>query len=85
MSTINVNEQRSTVLAVQDLRDALFAIEDRLDFLRGRVADPKALAALHDLLIYTALDATEKLFAAEQARLHEAEMAALAEREQEAA
>ena len=85
MSKVNVNEQRSTVLAAQDIRDALFAIEERLDFLRERVADPKALAALHDLLIYTALDATEKLFAAEQARLHEAEMAALAEREQEAA
>ena len=85
MSTINVNDQRSTVLAAQDIRDALFSIEERLDFLRGRVADPKALAALHDLLVYTALDATEALFAAEQARLHEAEIAALAEREQEAA
>jgi len=85
VSAININDQRSAVLAVQDIRDALFAIEERLDFLRGRVAAPKALEALHDLLIYKALGATEALFTAEQARLHQAEIAALAEREREAA
>jgi hypothetical protein len=83
MST--ANDQEETVRAIAEIRRALLACEEPLAFLRGRVADPAALAALHDLLMYRALDATEALFSAEQARLHEAEIAALAEREKEAA
>jgi hypothetical protein len=78
---VNLNDQRTTVLAVHDMRDALLRIEETLDYLRGRVDDPAALAALHDLLIYRALDEVEKMATAEQARLHAAELAALAETE----
>jgi hypothetical protein len=69
------------MLMVHDVRDALHRIEETLDYLRGRVADPAALSALHDLLIYRALDAVEKMATEEQARLHAAELAALAETE----
>lgn len=78
---MNINDQRTTVLAVHHVRDALRDIEEALDYLRGRVENPAALASLHELLIYRALDEVEKMATAEQARLHAAELAALSERE----
>jgi hypothetical protein len=69
---VNLNDQRTTVLAVHDMRDALLRIEETLDYLRGRVDDPAALAALHDLLIYRALDEVEKMAALTTSELNSA-------------
>lgn len=78
---MSTRAQEDTVKALAEVRAALSGCEGTLDYLRGRVESPAALDALHDLLIYTALDAVDEIAKVERARLRAAELAALAERE----